>query len=119
MDEDLRRIFAKNLNRYLEANDKTQADMARYMHVSTTTAAKWCNAQTMPRVDKIQALCDWFICNKTDLLEDKPIYIDIIPSSEKAEQELAKRLLTYYRALPEGERSAVNKIMGIKDGELE
>lgn len=53
MDEDLRLIFTKNLNRYLTANGLTQADMARYMKVSTTTAAKWCNAQAMHRVDKI------------------------------------------------------------------
>lgn len=69
MDEELRRIFAKNLNDFLELNGYTQADMARHMLVSTTTAAKWCTGQTMPRIDKIQALCDWFDCNKTDLLE--------------------------------------------------
>ena len=70
-DTELRRIFAENLRNYLAVNGYTQADMARYMKVSTATAAKWYTGQTMPRVDKIQSLCNWFMIEKSDLLEPK------------------------------------------------
>ena len=70
-DLELRQIFMDNLNYYLNLNDYTQADMARYMKVSTATAAKWCTGQTMPRVDKIQSLCNWFGIEKSDLLEKR------------------------------------------------
>ena len=53
-DEELRRIFAMNLNNYLALNGYKQADLARHMGVSTATTAKWCTGQTMPRIDKIQ-----------------------------------------------------------------
>ena len=70
-DEELRRLFARKLNHYLEANKYNQADLARHMHVSTATTAKWCTGQTMPRIDKIQSICNWLGIEKTDLLEDR------------------------------------------------
>ena len=70
-DNELRRIFANNLKYYLNLNGYSQADMARYMKVSTATTAKWCTGVTMPRVDKIQSLCNWFGIEKSDLLEER------------------------------------------------
>lgn len=69
-DEELRELFARKLNHYLEMNGYTQADMARKMGVSTATTAKWCTGQTMPRVDKIQTICSWLGVAKSDLLEE-------------------------------------------------
>ena len=71
-DEELRRIFAKKLNYYLGVNGYSQADLARRMQVSTATTAKWCTGQTMPRIDKLQSICNWLGIEKSDLLEDKP-----------------------------------------------
>ena len=48
-DEEVRKLFAKNLSYYLELNGYNQADLARHLHVSTATTAKWCTGQTMPR----------------------------------------------------------------------
>lgn len=70
-DEELRRLFAIRLNQFLEANRYNQADLARHMHVSTATTAKWCTGQTMPRIDKIQSICNWLGIEKGDLLEDR------------------------------------------------
>ena len=70
-DNEMRRLFANNLRYYLNLNGYTQADMARYMKVSTATTAKWCTGVTMPRVDKIQSLCNWFGIEKSDLLDSK------------------------------------------------
>lgn len=69
-DEELRMLFAKKLSQYLELNGYNQADLARYMKVSTATTAKWCTGQTMPRIDKIQSICNWLGIEKSDLLED-------------------------------------------------
>ena len=78
-DEELRKEFAKRLNYYLERNGYNQADMARRMNVSTATTAKWCTGQTMPRVDKIQSLCNWLGVSKSDLLENDPEVSDDRP----------------------------------------
>ena len=70
-DDELRRIFATNLNYYLQLNGFNQADLARHMHVSTATTAKWCTGQTMPRIDKIQSICNWLGIEKAALLESQ------------------------------------------------
>ena len=67
-DEELRKIFAKNLNNFLALNGYKQADLARHMKVSTATTAKWCTGQTLPRIDKIQSICNWLGIEKEDLL---------------------------------------------------
>ena len=69
-DEKLRQIFSKNLRHYLDVNGYSQADLARHMRVTTATTAKWCTGQTLPRIDKVQSICNWLGIKKTDLLED-------------------------------------------------
>lgn len=71
-DEELRRIFARNLNNFLALNGYKQADLARRMQVSTATTAKWCTGQTMPRIDRIQSICNWLGIEKEDLLNERP-----------------------------------------------
>ena len=71
-DEELRRIFARNLTNFLALNQYKQADLARHMGVSTATTAKWCTGQTLPRIDKIQSICNWLGIEKEDLLNDRP-----------------------------------------------
>ena len=72
-DEELRRLFTKNLNNYLAMNGYRQADLARHMKVSTATTAKWCTGQAMPRIDKIQSICNWLGITKEELLSDRPV----------------------------------------------
>lgn len=68
-DAKLREIFSKNLTHYLEINGYKQADLARHMKVSTATTAKWCTGQAIPRIDKIQSICNWLGVSKSDLLD--------------------------------------------------
>ena len=69
--EEIKKIFSKNLLYYLELDGKTQADLCKYMNVSSATVSDWCNGKKMPRMDKIQAICNWLRLEKSDLLEDK------------------------------------------------
>lgn len=107
-DKEMRVTFAKNLNRYLAVNGLSQADLARYMEVSTATAAKWCNAQSMLRIDKIQSLCNWFVIEKTDLLEEPKN----IAKREYAPNEI--ELIEAYRNADMGIRNSVRILLGLK-----
>ena len=62
-DEEYKIIFSKNLLHFLEINQKSQADLCKYIGVSSATVSDWCNGKKMPRMDKIQSIC------KSDLLE--------------------------------------------------
>lgn len=69
--EEFRQIFARNLKQLLNLRDKTQVDLTNYMGVSSSTVSDWCNGKKMPRMDKIQRICDWLHVSRTDLLENK------------------------------------------------
>ncbi|MDO4170809.1 MAG: helix-turn-helix transcriptional regulator [Lachnospiraceae bacterium] len=71
-DETLRKIFAKKLNYYLTMSGKNQSDLCKYMKVSSATASDWCNANKMPRADKIQRIAKWLGVGIGDLMEDNP-----------------------------------------------
>lgn len=72
MSEDAqKKIFAKNLNSYIEASGKTQLEIAKSIGVSPQTFNTWCKGIAIPRMGKVQALADYFHINKSDLIEDK------------------------------------------------
>ncbi|WP_300773323.1 helix-turn-helix transcriptional regulator [uncultured Acetatifactor sp.] len=70
-EEEYKIIFSKNLRYYLELDGRTQADLCEFMKVSSATVSDWCNGKKMPRMDKIQTICNWLRIEKSDLLEDK------------------------------------------------
>ena len=69
-NEELKQLFSENLRYWLKVKDKTQADLSRYMGVSSATASDWCHGNKMPRTDKIQSICSWLGLELTDLLEE-------------------------------------------------
>lgn len=70
-DKIYRKIFASNLRRYLDKGNKTQREVADAIGVSPQTFNTWMQMVALPRMDKVQALADYFGINKSDLLEDK------------------------------------------------
>lgn len=70
-EEKIKEIFSRNLTLYLSERGKTQADLSRHMNVSTATVSDWCNGKKLPRLDKIQSICNWLMIEKSDLLEEK------------------------------------------------
>lgn len=88
-DEELRKLFASNLNYYLSVNNYNQADLARHLHVSTATTAKWCTGQTLPRIDKIQSICNWLGVDKSALLDPPTVRTDEHPTDYYIDSETA------------------------------
>ena len=70
-DEEYKKVFSKNLLHFLEINGKNQADLCKYIGVSSATVSDWCNGKKMPRMDKIQSICNWLHIEKSDLLESQ------------------------------------------------
>lgn len=101
MDEQLRKRFAKNLKAALEHEGKTQADMAKYMHVSTATASDWCNGNKMPRADKLQSLSNWLSIELADLLvEYQPAQIkEVEAPKQPVLTAIEAQMLADYRLL--------------------
>lgn len=70
-DEEQKRVFAKNLNRYISLNQKQQKEVANDLGINPTTLNMWCNGNSFPSLGKIQKLADYFRIGKTDLTEEK------------------------------------------------
>lgn len=66
-------IFAKNLNYYMLLNHKDRNDIARDLDLPYTTVTGWCKGEFYPRIDKIEALANYFEIRKSDLVEEKKL----------------------------------------------
>ena len=66
-----RRIFSKNLNRYMKMYGYSQRSLARELGTQASTVSQWCNGLFIPRAGTVEKLTRIFNCFKSDLLEDK------------------------------------------------
>lgn len=64
-------IFAKRIRYYLKINGITQLELSKKLGVGTTSVYNWCNGIKIPRMNKIEAMCELFQCKRSDLMEDK------------------------------------------------
>lgn len=70
-EEDYKKIFSKNLNYFMELNDKTQIDIINDLGFNKSSVSTWCNGTRLPRMDKVDALARYFGVKRSDLIEDK------------------------------------------------
>lgn len=69
--KEINTIFSKNLTYWLAQRNKTQADLAKQLNVSTAAASDWCNENKIPRTDKLILIADWLMIELSDLLQEK------------------------------------------------
>ena len=66
-------IFSKNLQYYMNINNKDRNEVARDLEIPYSTLADWYNGNKYPRIDKIQLLADYFDIKKSDLVEKRSL----------------------------------------------
>ena len=104
-DEEQKRIFANNLNRYISLNQKQQVDVAKDLGINPTTFNMWCKGNSMPNVGKIQKLADYFGIGKSDLTDLKELrepdkeYADITLKIALYDERF-KKIIIEYSKLP-------------------
>lgn len=69
-EQEFNRIFAQNLSNYLSLKRMTQAELADLMQVSTATVSNWCKGIKLPRMDKVDRICNILEIKRSDLMED-------------------------------------------------
>lgn len=63
-------IMARNIRHYMTLFNKSRNEMCDALGVKYTTFTDWINANTYPRIDKIELMADYFGINKSDLIEE-------------------------------------------------
>lgn len=93
-------IFAKNLRRYLETNHMSQAELSKKLDVGTTSIYNWCNGIKIPRMDKVDKMCEIFGCKRSNLITDSVTvdertkdFIDLFQNAPQEYQDAAVLLL--------------------------
>jgi len=68
--EKFRNIFAKNLRYYMDLNKKTQKDLINDLKLTRSAVSAWYTGKRIPRPEVLDALCDYFKINRSDLTEE-------------------------------------------------
>lgn len=66
-DKEFTQIVSKNLRRIAYEKGKSQKEIAKALNVGQSTVACWFNGIRTPRMDKIDALCDYLGCERDDV----------------------------------------------------
>lgn len=76
-----RAIFSKNLKYYMSRIGKNTADLATDLAFPFSTVSDWVHGKKYPRMDKVQALADYFGIMKSHLTEEDipPLPSNITP----------------------------------------
>lgn len=69
-DHEFNKLFARNLTYFMNLNKKNQTNLSKDLQISKATISSWCNGTRIPRMDKIDILCNYFNIQRSDLMED-------------------------------------------------
>ena len=69
--EENKRIMAQNIRRYMEKKGVTNQQICDALGFKYTTFMDWIKGVTYPRIGKVEAMANYFGCEKSDLIEDK------------------------------------------------
>ena len=97
-EKELNSIIAKNISKYLEIQSKTQSDLAEYIGVSQATVSNWCKGIKMPRMAKIDMICNFFSIKRSDLMNSTPD-ISSTPDFNHHQSKDEETLISSYREL--------------------
>ena len=64
-------VMANNLKRQMRINGVSAKELSATLKFPYTTVLSWLKGENYPRIDKIEAMADYFGVLKSDLIEDK------------------------------------------------
>ena len=107
IDEEQKKIFSNNLNKYISLSGKQQKEVAEAVGTNPSTFNMWCKGNSMPGTGKIRALADYFrigMSDLTDLKEEKEIdaeYSDVSMKIGLTDPRFMKIILEYDKLSPD------------------
>lgn len=87
------KVIAKNLKRIAYEHGKTQSDIVRDLHINQGTVSSWMVGTRIPRMDKIDMLCNYFNVSRTEIMEEEPTNVmETITAEERELLRLFRQL---------------------------
>ena len=97
--EENKRIMARNIKRYMEQKGVTNQQICDALDFKYTTFMDWIKGVTYPRIGKVEAMANYFGCEKSDLIEDKK-ETPTTPEGDELSVDM-KELVERIKTLPE------------------
>ena len=94
--EENKLIMAKNIQRYMDQRGITRQQLCDALDIKYTTLRDWLKGITYPRIGKVEAMANYFGCEKSDLIEDKKEK----PTDDDGLSEEMKELFDRIKKLP-------------------
>lgn len=69
--EENKRIMASNIKHYMEKKGVTNQQLCDALDFKYTTFMDWIKGVTYPRIGRVEAMANYFGCEKSDLIEEK------------------------------------------------
>ena len=91
----VREIFPIKLKYYMRENGKRRNDLVNDLGFPYSTVRDWVKGITVPSMDKVELLAEYFGCNNSDLIEEKkekPIADDGLTENQRMLIDFAKSL---------------------------
>lgn len=88
-------VMARNIKKYMELLQVNATEICKSLQIKQNTFSDWVNAKTYPRIDKIEAMANYFGIRKSDLVEENTVDVELTLSSGE------KVLINLYRNDPE------------------
>lgn len=102
---DITSAFAKNINYYLETNNKTRSELANDLDIAKTIVSSLCNRVNFPRIDKIMLLSKYFNVNYIDFFTEKRHDEIILKITNMLDKEYKEILLSQAQNFLEKQKS--------------
>jgi transcriptional regulator with XRE-family HTH domain len=91
--EENKQIMARNIKYFMDKKGVDNQQLCAALDFKYTTFMDWIKGVTYPRIGKVEAMANYFGCEKSDLIEDKkekPTANDGLSDNQKALMDFAK-----------------------------
>lgn len=69
--EENKMIMARNIQWYMDQRGISRQQLCDALDIKYTTLRDWLKGITYPRIGRVEAMAQYFGCEKSDLIEDK------------------------------------------------
>lgn len=102
-----KQIMARNIKRFMEQKGVTNQQLCDALDFKYTTFMDWIKGVTYPRIGKVEAMANYFGCEKSDLIEDKKEQ----PTEYDGLSEKRKALMQFAMEVPEDKAEMILQVM--------
>ena len=105
--EENKQIMARNIQRYMDQRGISRQQLCDALDIKYTTLRDWLKGITYPRIGKVEAMANYFGCEKSDLIEEKKEK----PTEDDGLSEKRKALIDFARSVPEDKADMILKVI--------